>query len=158
MKKYCVIQSGSLTDLLQTKRLILSLCRKEAQVHLCVVPELQDAAAFLYPEVELHPFPFSKEFTNVATSDSIPDHLDLDSFEAVYNLHGSSKNMMMSTLFSSDVMCGYWRHNGREHRSPWLTCLSRVHGRQRFFEYYGYLGAPCSVPNSFPYGESYSHA
>lgn len=132
MKKYCVIQSGSLADLLQTKRLILSLCRKEAQVHLCIVPELQDAAAFLYPEVELHPFPFSKEFMNATTPEDVSAPLDLESFEAVYNLHGFSKNMMMSSLFPLDVMCGYWRHKGREHCSPWLTCLSRVHGRQRF--------------------------
>lgn len=149
MKKYCVIQSGSLADLLQTKRLILSLCRQGAQVHVCVAPELQDAAAFLYPEAVLHPFSFSKEFKNMATTDFVWEPLLLDSFEAVYNLHSSSQSMDVTTMFPPESMRGYWRHKGREYRSQWVTCMSRVHGRRRFLntmDVWAHL-APSPIPS-----------
>ncbi|WP_197498753.1 glycosyltransferase family 9 protein [Halodesulfovibrio spirochaetisodalis] len=129
MKKYCVIQLGDVTELLLTKRLMLSLLRGEAEVHLVVQPEQSQVAAFLYPEATLHVV--AERHGNGAM---VVDSLEAEaiSFSAVYNLHGSVKNMELSALFPREVLHGYWKHMGREFCSQWCTCLSRVQGRQRF--------------------------
>ncbi|WP_430735243.1 glycosyltransferase family 9 protein [Halodesulfovibrio aestuarii] len=132
MKKYCVIQLGNLTDLLQTKRLILSLRQHDAEVHLCVLSELQDAAAFLYPEVVLHVLPLEMMSDEGSFGEDSIASLQAESFDSVYNLHDSLQNMALSSAFSLGSLYGYWRNEGREYRSQWFTCMSRVQGRRRF--------------------------
>lgn len=128
MKKCCVIQLGDLTDLFQSKRLILSLSRNDAQVHICVSPKIKTVASFLYPEATVHALQpvLEDEYT------SLMEILNSEKFDAVYNLHSHPDNMKLSTWFTPDVMHGYWQHKGREYCSQWFTCLSRVQGRQRF--------------------------
>ncbi|SIN76385.1 glycosyltransferase family 9 protein [Halodesulfovibrio marinisediminis] len=145
MKKYCVIQLGDLADLFQTKRLILSLSRNDAKVHICVSPELQAAALYLYPETVVHIVPQVAEGEDVSAA----EWLQSEAFDAVYNLHGCPQNMNLFNYFAPGVMHGYWRHKGREYRSKWLTCLSRVQGRQRFLnamDMWAHL-APSPIPS-----------
>lgn len=128
MKKYCVIQMGTLSDLLQTKRLILSLCRGQAEVHLCVSAAFAAAASYLYPEVLLHAIDDSTEFVE----DSVYTFFSETHFDAVYNLHDTTKSLMLVSMMSTNKKYGYWENQGRGFRSQWLTCNSRVHGRKRF--------------------------
>lgn len=128
MKKFCVIQLGTLSDLLQTKRLILSLCRGQAEVHLCVSAPFALAASYLYPDVTLHLIDNSTEFVE----DSLCAFFSENHFAAVYNLHDSKKSLVLASMMSVDRTYGHWEKQGRGFRSQWLTCISRVHGRKRF--------------------------
>jgi ADP-heptose:LPS heptosyltransferase len=146
MKKYCVIQLGSLTDLFQTKRLILSLGKEQGQVHLVVPESLQEQAAILYPEVVLHIVSGEVQSLEELQRNPVSVALQQEEFTAVYNLHETQQNMLLSSLFSPKIMKGYWQHDEREYCDTWLRCLSRVQGRQRFLNVMDRWAHLCEAP------------
>ena len=132
MKKYCVIQLGALRDLLQTKRLIASLLAEGAHVHLCVAASRLPQAATLYPETTIHGLQIGTQMDALTANMSLFEELKQEMYDGVYNLHDTPANFALSTLFSPEVMYGYWRENGTQRCSESFIHISRQQGRQSF--------------------------
>lgn len=144
MKKYCVIQLGALRDLLQTKRLIASLLAEGARVHLCVAASRLPQATALYPETTVHGLQMGTQMDALAANMSLFGELKQELYDGVYNLHNTPANFALSTLFSPEVMHGYWLENGIQHCSESFTHTSRQQGRQHFLnrmDEWGHLAA-----------------
>ena len=65
MPTFLVIQLARFGDLVQTKRLIRTLCAR-GETHLCVDAGLRDLAALLYPEAVIHAIPVHGGLTTQA--------------------------------------------------------------------------------------------
>ncbi|MCG8529325.1 MAG: heptosyltransferase [Desulfovibrionales bacterium] len=137
MKKFCVIQRGDLTALLQTKRLLLSLQRQQTDITLCVTPATAQAAKAVYPNVRVEciydadvpsadiPDPLVRNVTLFET-------LQAASFDAVYVLPAGEGYTECSSLFPSGNVHGVWKSTGHTLQSEWLTLLGRVTKRSVF--------------------------
>lgn len=159
MSPVLVIQLARLGDLLQTKRLILSL-QQEHELHLCVDHSLAELAAKIYPAAVVHPVAAHKTFEGqpskspeaasslsgiegVSVSPSARDELFLQknrqtfcklqslNFAAVYNLNYSGLNLALSTLFPAKIMRGHWLDQGQTQRSHWVELAFRYSGQRR---------------------------
>ncbi|MES9995201.1 glycosyltransferase family 9 protein [Desulfovibrio aminophilus] len=143
MKHVLVVQLARFGDLVQTKRLILSLCaRPDTQVHLCLDSSLEPLARLVYPKVVTHPL--AAHGTGLATAG--PEALftamlngnrrafaglTAQRFEAVYNLNRSPLNLALASLFDPGQVRGYaWRH-GQPLQGPWPELAMRWSGQRR---------------------------
>ncbi|MCR4665794.1 MAG: glycosyltransferase family 9 protein [Desulfovibrio sp.] len=128
MPRFLVIQAARFGDLLQTKRLILSLERL-GRVHLLCDTGLASLAALLYPAVETHAFYFHAPQTECVrehNSRTLTDLADL-SFDTVYNCNLSPLSNALCHLFPRERTVGY-RPNavGRTERMPLLQRVARM--------------------------------
>lgn len=150
MPTYCVIQLARFGDLVQTKRLIRTLCAR-GETHLCVDKSLTDLAALLYPDVILHPVPvhgalegapFADLFTALRRLGSIP-------FDVVYNLNHSPLNRAVIRLFPADCVRGYAMLGPQPLRDAWIRLAFRWTRRRvmapiNLVDFWAYLDAkPC---------------
>ncbi len=129
-----VIQLARMGDLLQTKRLLLSL-QNEGPVHLCVDKSLAQFAAFLYPfahihAVQAHGGNFEQNEFIAANRNAFREMQEI-SFAAVYNLNYSGLNLALSTLFPAKIMHGHWLQAGQAMRSQWMDLAFRWSGERR---------------------------
>lgn len=134
MKHYLVIQLARFGDLIQTKRLLATLCAREnAAVHLCVDNSLQSLAQIVYPEVTIHGV--TAHGTGGGGQDAARSVL-LDNrhafstltslnFETIYNLNFSPLNFRLAALFDSDKVEGYAWKNGQEIIRTWPAMAMR---------------------------------
>lgn len=140
MKHYLVIQLARFGDLLQTKRLLTTLCaEKEASVHLCVDNSLKSLAELVYPNVTVHSI--TAHGTGLDRAEAIQAMLSGNSktfstlktfnFEKVYNLNFSGLNFRMASLFNPEQVEGYAWHNGQEIIGLWPTMAMRWANRRR---------------------------
>ncbi|BDQ32695.1 glycosyltransferase family 9 protein [Pseudodesulfovibrio portus] len=134
MKHYLVIQLARFGDLIQTKRLLATLCaREDATVHLCVDASLEALARLVYPGVEVHPIMAhgtglnGREATlRVLTNNRRTfDALASTDFETVYNLNFSGLNFRLAALFDPDRVEGYAWKNGQEMTTTWPAMAMR---------------------------------
>lgn len=133
MKHYLVIQLARFGDLIQTKRLLASLCAKDASVHLCVDTSLAPLARLVYPDVVLHPI--VAHGTGLSGAEAIRTmlvdnrhafaELKTIDFDTVYNLNFSGLNFRLAALFDPDRVKGYAWHNGQEIIGLWASMAMR---------------------------------
>lgn len=141
--RHLVIQLARFGDLVQTKRLLLSLMAEpEAEVHLCLDESLAVLAARLYPGVVLHPvtahgtalakLPPAEQAArilgaNVAafrTLAGIP-------FDLVFNLNFSPLNFRLAALFEPGRVRGHRWVGGQEEVGQWARLAMRWSGFRR---------------------------
>lgn len=118
---FLVIQLARLGDLLQSKRLILSL-QEEGQVFLLVDKSLQKLAKLLYPQTivfaicahggGLQPDYFSETYKTFQQLKKID-------FLEVYNLNFSPLNFVCAKIFPQEIVFGYSHKNRQDIQSPW---------------------------------------
>lgn len=134
MKNYLVIQAARFGDLVQSKRLILTLSRSGA-VHLLLDRSLSGLARVLYPDAEIHGIYFHGQpaASKNDHNKKIFDHLSSIAFERVFNLNFSSLTQQVCRLFDSGLVIGYRPGFGAGHgvlRSPWVRMAFRL-GKHR---------------------------
>lgn len=124
--RYLIIQLARFGDLIQTKRLVLTLLRRlGAEVHLVVDHSLVAIARLVYPDCTVHGM---TAHNSGAPSDAellaanLPVFAELSrlEFAEVYNLNLSGLNFSMSTLFDPQTVRGYSMQAGQERADKWL--------------------------------------
>lgn len=131
-ERFLVIQLARFGDLVQTKRLILSLARR-GEVHLCLDRSLAGIAALVFPGVVLHPLRAhaaglgSGEGASAIVADNLPVLSGLAScdFSEVYNLNFSGLNYALARLFDPERVRGYVSVNGQDTRDSWADMAFR---------------------------------
>lgn len=140
MKNYLVIQLARFGDLIQTKRLVATLCAREnATVHLCLDKSLEPLARLVFPDLILHPI--TAHGTGLNSTEAIRTMLinnrtafaKLSSvdFETIYNLNFSPLNFRLAGLFTPDSVEGYAWRNGQEIVGLWPSMAMRWSGFRR---------------------------
>lgn len=133
-----VIQLARFGDLVQTKRLMLSLAaRPGAQVHLAVDASLTGLAALVYPGVIIHALAAHAtggRGAGAALAANMPVFETLRglSFDEVYNLNYSGLNFAVSTLFAPDTVRGHRLEHGQRHSDLWARMAMRWTRQRRF--------------------------
>lgn len=123
MKDVLVLQAARLGDLVQTRRLVLSLMRY-FQVHLGIDQGLSPLAELAYPDAVLHPLRIhaGPDMANLAFNREAFARLRQIPFKRVYNCNFSPITGVICRLFAPEKVCGYrpWRcSEGGLARSPW---------------------------------------
>lgn len=119
MRDVIVFQLARFGDIVQTKRLLLSLAaQRDLRVHLAVDSSLAALAALLYPFARIHPLPAHKADNEPATvfqeAHKIFSVLRATNFEQAYLLNFSPLSFACAALFQPEVLRGYARVNGQE--------------------------------------------
>lgn len=126
-----VIQLARMGDVLQTKRLLLSLAA-EGDVHLLVDNSLVSFASHIYPFANVHGI--TAHASRIATSELLgyllPQLAELrtHNFQTVYNLNFSGLNLALSTLWKPEILRGHWLDRGQAFKSSWLNLAFRFSG------------------------------
>ena len=134
-KKYLVIQLARFGDLLQSKRLIVSLQQK-GQVHLVLDKSLSTLAKLVYPEVILHPILAHGKKISLARilmeNRKVLSSLKMIDFDQVINLNFSGMNFALSRLFDSSIVRGYCNLDGQEVRDSLVRLAFRLARERRY--------------------------
>ncbi len=134
MPRFLVVQLARFGDLIQTKRLILSLqTQPGAEVHLCLDRSLEALARLVYPELILHPITAHaagvrpEEALGLVLGQNRQVFADLSraGFSAVYNLNFSGLNFALAGLFDPDTVHGYRTRNGQRIKGAWPSLAFR---------------------------------
>lgn len=138
MQKALVVQLARFGDIVQTKRLLLSLAAGEdTEVHLCVDASLAGLARLLYPFAHVLPLP-------AHSAGDVPDaelfslcrshfaEMRAAEYDRVYLLNFSPLSFAIAALFDPCQLVGYARVKGQEMRGP-LQLLSFNLMRDRRF-------------------------
>jgi len=146
MSKHLVIQLARFGDLVQTKRLVLSLLHDGAydkdvapngvhpapEVHLVVDVSLVELARLVYPGVTVHGVRAHGGTTHGGGQADVLAHnarafaaLAAERFDTVYNLNNSGLNTALAALFPPDVVRGYRSLNGQPLRDRWMRMAFR---------------------------------
>lgn len=131
MPKQLVIQLARFGDILQTKRLILSL-QTLGETHLCVDSSLAELARMIYPDVQIHALPISKggEAALFTAGLDVIQGLQCENFESVYALNHAGMCRALARLFSPEIVRGYPVASGQELRSNWVRLAFRWMARR----------------------------
>ncbi|MDE7371852.1 MAG: glycosyltransferase family 9 protein [Desulfovibrio sp.] len=135
MAKILVIQAARFGDLVQSKRLLLSLAAQGA-VHLAVDAGLAELARLLYPGVSVHPFAFHGHDEARAITENLPAMADLCALapDLVYNCNFSRLTGALCRLFAPETVIGYRPapvSDGGLLRSPWARLAFQLSRRRR---------------------------
>lgn len=131
MPKFLVIQAARFGDLVQTKRLLLSLALR-GEVHLAVDASLVPLARVLYPFAELHALSVHgrPEAEALARSTAVLVRWQGLHFEAVYNCNFSGTTAALCRVFEAEQVQGYRPESGGISRSPWARLGFRLSERR----------------------------
>lgn len=126
MSKHLVIQLARFGDILQTKRLILSLLAR-GEVHLCVDRSLQELARLVYPDLIVHGLPAHgcSEAEVLSVGRGVLENLRAEAFDAVYALNHAGLCRAVAALFEPELVRGYRVDSGQVLRSNWLRLAFR---------------------------------
>ena len=130
MKPVLVIQLARFGDLLQTKRLVLSLLESGGPVHLLVEASLAPLARLVYPQVHVHGVNAHTPAEPSALLHTFQELAELDC-QAVYNLNFSGLTLSLTTLFAPETVRGYHLEAGQMHMDPWAGLAFRWTARRR---------------------------
>lgn len=152
MPRYLVIQSARLGDLVQTRRLLLTLAGR-GETHLAVDAGLAPLARVLYPFAHVHALPlYTADAARAAREIGEVLHTwhDLD-FSAVYNCNYSSAGTSLCRLFPPELVHGYRPGRGGPERSPWARRAFRLTDHRacsslNLVDYWGYFTASPLAP------------
>ena len=121
-----IIQLARFGDLVQTKRLVLTVAAEHG-THLCVDRSLAPLARLLYPQTTVHPIAAHggspaelADFNRNALA-----VLAAETFSRVYNLNHSPLNRALARLFPAETVCGHSADKGQDLRSPWVDLAFR---------------------------------
>jgi ADP-heptose:LPS heptosyltransferase len=140
MKHYLVIQLARFGDLIQTKRLLATLCaRRDARVHLCLDRSLEALARLVFPDVTLHPV--TAHGTGLGRTEGLRamlvdnrrtfSELRAIGFSRIFNLNFSPLNFRMAALFDADIVEGYAWKDGQELIGLWPSMAMRWSDQRR---------------------------
>ena len=136
MAHHLVIQLARFGDVIQTKRLLLSLAAVPGDtVHLAVDVSLAPFARRMYPFAVVHAL--HAHATNAGAAEvllhcrSAFAALSEISFASVYTLNFSGMALALAGLFDPDSVRGYNRRNGQAFRSRWFRMGFRWMGNRR---------------------------
>ncbi|SDN90477.1 ADP-heptose:LPS heptosyltransferase [Desulfonauticus submarinus] len=150
---FLVIQLARLGDILQTKRLLLSLL-SQGNVVLLVDKSLAEFASKIFPQVEVmsiiaHGGELSEKNLIIENKKSFA-RLKTYNFEKVYNLNFSPLNFVCAKLFSGEKVIGYTHENRQNLKSVWtkkgfLWTRKRKLSPLNLVDFWAYL-CPCPHP------------
>lgn len=136
MARHLVIQLARFGDMVQTKRLLLSLAANAGDtVHFAVDPSLAPLARMLYPFAVVHEV--YAHASNIEAAKVLSHNRDVFAafvaldFSSVYVLNYSGMATSLAALFDPDIVHGYARKNGQVLRSRWLKMGFRWMGDRR---------------------------
>ncbi|CCO24556.1 glycosyltransferase family 9 protein [Maridesulfovibrio hydrothermalis] len=169
MKRVLIIQLTRFGDLVQTKRLVLTLEQRGFEVHLCIDQSLKDLAALLYPDCIIHPIiAHGTAIKGRGFDSTLPVNLKIFrkfskfDFSEIYNLNYSPMNYALSALFDPAKVKGHRLVNGQAMKSRWFDFTFRLAAERRnninLVDYWAALSpdmiAPSEVnPSACPAGE-----
>ena len=136
MPKSLVIQLARFGDLVQTKRLIYSLCR-DSETHLCVDASLEELARLVYPPQAgfvLHPMRAHGQATAaevLAANATVCKTLAAEHFDTIYNCNSSGMNAALATLFPPERVRGLRNLSGQPMRETWMQLAFRWTSERR---------------------------
>jgi ADP-heptose:LPS heptosyltransferase len=137
MKRYLILQLARFGDLIQTKRLLLSLRKPSVEVHLVVDRSLSGLAGILFPWARIHTVaahaPVGTGSTEVLGSvGALFSHLGNLDFEKVYSLNFSGLNFSLASAFPPERVRGYRWHNGQPLAERWASMAIRWSGMRPY--------------------------
>ncbi|MBQ7607415.1 MAG: heptosyltransferase [Desulfovibrionaceae bacterium] len=124
---YLIVQAARFGDLIQTKRLILSVLTR-GSVHLLVDAALAPLAKLLYPKTTVHTFHFHgvmNEETLSLNRQTLAGLRDIP-FTQVYNCNYSGLTAAVCRLFEPALVIGNRPRSAFIERSPLLRRISRM--------------------------------
>lgn len=138
MKRALIIQLTRFGDLVQTKRLVLTLEKRGFEVHICVDRSLEKLAAILYPRTFVHSVIAHGTGINGRGFDTaLPVNFEIFknfkniNFSEIYNLNFSPMNYALSALFEPSKVRGHKVVNGQTVKSSWFDFAFRLAGERR---------------------------
>ncbi len=141
MKQVLIVQLARMGDLLQSKRLVLSvLAEQNTKAHLLVDESLKALAETLYPECHVHSIGAS-----ALLGEAVPDvfydplitqrlltqclqslqALPLVQIEKVYFLNSTPLSLALARLFEPEQCVGFWSSQGQTGRDKWVSLVER---------------------------------
>jgi ADP-heptose:LPS heptosyltransferase len=132
MMPVLVLQGARFGDLLQSKRLLLTL-KNRGEVHLAVDKSLAPLARRIYPGVEIHAFNFHTKPGRQALEENkkcLALWCGLD-FRAVYNCNFSPLTAALCRCFEAERIAGYRPSANGILCSSWVRTAFRLSGRRR---------------------------
>lgn len=169
MKQALVVQLARMGDLLQSKRLILSiLAEQNTQVHLLVDESLTGLARMLYPECRIYGI-MASAFAGDSMKDVFYDplitgrllakcrqslhELPVTTMDAVYFLNSTPLTFALARLFAPEICFGFWSSCGQAGRSRWVSLVERFTQHRpstplNLIDYWAYFH-----PNPVPAGQ-----
>ncbi len=126
MEKYLVIQLARFGDIIQTKRLMLSLL-EEAEVYLLVDSKLLELAKIIYPQAKI----YGIHIHNTDVNSMLEHNFELFkalkelNFDKVFPLNFSSFAQKINSLFAENVLQGYFRCGTFDRQSHWVKLAFR---------------------------------
>ena len=132
MTKRLVVQLARFGDIVQSKRLILSL-RREGDVHLCVDRSLAALARLVYPDCVIHALPAHgcDARTVLEEGRAVFEHLRSEHFAEVYALNNAGLCKAVASLFPPEVVRGYPVRGGQALRCRWIRMAFRWMAERR---------------------------
>lgn len=131
MARSLVVQLARFGDIIQTKRLVLSLAScPDCEVHLCVDRSLASLARIIYPFAVVHEVlaqgrDAADEAAQLSANRETFSTLASIDFDAVYNLNYSGQNFAVAALFAPEIVRGYRWRNGQPLRDQWMELAFR---------------------------------
>lgn len=129
-----VIQLARIGDLIQTKRLLLSL-EREGRVHLVLDSGLVELAGLVFPRAVLHPV--RAHAGNKNPAEVLADNagafaaLAAINFKQVYNLNRNPLSLALAGMFPPESVSGYRLERGQALSSRWCKMAGRWSGAGR---------------------------
>lgn len=135
MAKFLVVQAARLGDLVQSKRLILSL-QAGGEVHLALDRSLAGLARLVYPASHVHELAFHGHDQGEVVARNLRAFADLKDLapDLVYNCNFSGLTGALCRLFAPEKVIGYrpaTDSDGGLLRSPWARLAFRLSRRRR---------------------------
>lgn len=122
-----VLQAARFGDLVQTKRLLLSLATR-GEVHLAVDESLVPLAHLLYPFAEIHGLSVhgSPAGGGLEKNFKVLSRWKSTAFDAVFNCNFSGLTAALCRVFNPEIVQGYRPESGGVMRSPWARLGFRL--------------------------------
>lgn len=127
MLKQLVIQLARFGDVVQTRRLVLSLAQ-HGEVHLCVDRSLVTLARIVHPEAVVHGVCAHGDASSLEVLGhnlSTFEMLRGERYDAVYNLNHSGLNTALATMFDPCIVHGHRVADGQPDRDLWVRMAFR---------------------------------
>jgi hypothetical protein len=134
MDRYLVLQLARFGDLLQSKRLLLTLAAR-GETHLALDASLAPLARLLYPRIQLHSVKshaggLSPQEVMRLNAHACAELASLD-FTAVCCLNRSPLALALSGLFPPEIVRGYRLNRGQALHSTWCRMAARWTQKRR---------------------------
>ncbi|MDR1125060.1 MAG: glycosyltransferase family 9 protein [Deltaproteobacteria bacterium] len=131
---FLIVQLARIGDLIQTKRLLLSL-EREGRVHLALDAGLAELAGLVFPRAVLHPIRAHAGGRNpaevLAVNAGAFAGLAEMNFKAIYNLNRNPLALALAGMFPPESVVGYRLEQGQALSSTWCKMAGRWSGAGR---------------------------